>query len=430
MRVIRQAVTSLVNRIGVSRLKVSYYVGLAIFLTGLSGVIGWVGWIIISDYLAGFVLLDYVSSRNREDPSQDGPIEVILELYGFTKSEDGTDILQFDIAEIDIFPDSMVKLEHPICLERVYVDRTVEEPWWDMLREDYFGIQPTHEFEQFCSRGGGAVVPLTKDFTAVAPLREVEIIKSTSPLEISNWPYADGEHAFPFDVRYESVLIWLEVTTNGKPITVAPEIFVTGSISNWHEKISMTKRQVNVKGEMKNAMLVMIELQRPLGIQVLTFALLIPFVALIFAFVFVTQLGDALQLAVAILLGLWGVQEILTPPYIQTTTVIHLAVLLLYMLFAWAVAIRFLGKPFIQWVRKDRNMTVIEKEQDEDGGETETVKVEVLTVNPITTANSLSEDDEQESSPTNMAIVYSKIIIGLLATLAILVGALLFKREK
>lgn len=92
--------------------------------------------------------------------------------------------------------------------------------------------------------------------------------------------------------------------------------------------------------------MVYMTLQRPLAQRLLTPVLLGGILVFIFLLIFINDHGACLEVAVGILLGLWGVQNILIPSYISGPTFIEVIILTLYVLLIFAIFIRFVIKPF------------------------------------------------------------------------------------
>lgn len=96
-------------------------------------------------------------------------------------------------------------------------------------------------------------------------------------------------------------------------------------------------------------MTLQIALERPLFQRVLTVVLLASLFGFILILLFVSEISAFLEIAVGILLGLWGVQGILIPTYITGPTLIETLILTLYVLLAFVTFVRFIIIPF--WYR-------------------------------------------------------------------------------
>jgi hypothetical protein len=85
---------------------------------------------------------------------------------------------------------------------------------------------------------------------------------------------------------------------------------------------------------------VRITFQRPLGRRALTVILLGTLFVFILSLLFLEETATFLEVAVGILLGLWGVREVLLPPYVTGPTMIEPLVLMLYFALVVAVLLR------------------------------------------------------------------------------------------
>ena len=84
---------------------------------------------------------------------------------------------------------------------------------------------------------------------------------------------------------------------------------------------------------------------RPLSQRILTAVLLTSLLIFILSLLFIQETGTFLEVAVGILLGLWGVQDILIPSYITGPTLINTLILAFYVLLAFVAAINFAIRP-------------------------------------------------------------------------------------
>jgi hypothetical protein len=155
---------------------------------------------------------------------------------------------------------------------------------------------------------------------------------------------------YPFDSRHSSFYVWtIFVTPSGQRLSVAPDVQIIVDFQDWQEKVEISKTTVNTGNEIKKVTKVDFHLKRPIGLRILTIVLLTAVLASILLLIVVPETGTVLEVAIGILLGLWGIQGVLIPPDIQANTFVHFAILALYILLAWALAVRFLGRPI--WLR-------------------------------------------------------------------------------
>lgn len=160
---------------------------------------------------------------------------------------------------------------------------------------------------------------------------------------------------YPFDKQIIGVYVTLKhessrldtssILKSGDPIITididAPEWAATGNF-RVHPPINETTQIPENTVQYTYAT---IELQRPLSHQILTGILLGSIFIFIVLLIFIDELGNFLEVAVGILLGLWGIQAILVPDYISGPTIVDTLILTLYVLFAFAIFIRFIIKP-------------------------------------------------------------------------------------
>ena len=159
-----------------------------------------------------------------------------------------------------------------------------------------------------------------------------------------------------------------------------------------------------------------IELQRPLSNRILTVILLLSILTFIILSIFINELGTFLEVAVGILLGLWGIQTILVPDYITGATIIDALILTLYVLFAFAIFIRFLIKPAFQKLSTSPNQEE-EKEQEE---------VILNLPNPLPVTFS----PDTASTPANNKTVFLQLISSIFTVITAIITFLHFIRKK
>jgi len=180
-----------------------------------------------------------------------------------------------------------------------------------------------------------------------------EFIPHNSPLKF--YPEASTFY-FPFDRRITSFAISAPIRVPQTPTSTliapsVPRLFIEIDSPNW---VNQFKSSVIYLGNGQNssdslyrdsyqgpATVVSIVQQRPLSQRILTAVLLTSILIFILSLLFVKETGTFLEVAVGILLGLWGVQDILIPGYITSPTLINTLILAFYVLLAFIAAIRF-----------------------------------------------------------------------------------------
>lgn len=81
-------------------------------------------------------------------------------------------------------------------------------------------------------------------------------------------------------------------------------------------------------------------IQRPPYLKIATVVILVSLLFVIFAIPFISEIGSSVDVAVGILLGLWGVQDVLIPDYVTWTTMLEQIILFLYVLLAFSLFVR------------------------------------------------------------------------------------------
>ncbi len=69
------------------------------------------------------------------------------------------------------------------------------------------------------------------------------------------------------------------------------------------------------------------------------------------------ETGSFLEISVGILFSLWTLQQLLVPDYIVGTTIVHNSILVLYLIFSFAILIRFIVKPI--WDKTSPDKTIV-----------------------------------------------------------------------
>lgn len=196
------------------------------------------------------------------------------------------------------------------------------------------------------------------------------------------------EFFFPIDGRFFDSSIWLEAT-DGR--TFAPEIIGLVTSPNWDERITVSNAVSSDGIESDETVKEFSKFEgfyfRPLAYRILAVILLLALLTFIVVLIFVNDISSFLEVSIGILLGLWGVQAILVPSNITSPTMIEGLLLTLYVLFAFAIFIRFVVRPI--WVRLGKNSR--QKLQSEQNG---------VSAN----ANQIGEDESTESDNKQIEI--------------------------
>jgi len=157
----------------------------------------------------------------------------------------------------------------------------------------------------------------------------------------------DPSYYYPFDYRKLDVVTWVEISyedSGGKTVlmNITPKVVGYISISNWDTNVQISQESSPELGH--DFARVNVIFQRPLAYRALTVVLLLSLFIFIFLLVFVDSISSLLEVALGILLGLWGVQDILVPKDITWPTIIDPLILTLYVFLAFIVFVSVLGK--------------------------------------------------------------------------------------
>jgi len=186
----------------------------------------------------------------------------------------------------------------------------------------------------------------------------IEYVRAvTTPINVPvHIPPLNNLRKYPFDVHYASIAFWAEVVTDtGERIFVAPSINAHFPIGDWKSEVSINSLRAVCSGDcikgINKATVIDIKLRRPIGIQYLTAMILLTILGLIVSIVIIEDSSNALSVCLAIVLGLWGIQDVLIAPKIIGPTFTRSAIMLLYFLFGIAMLTRFITIPLYRKYR-------------------------------------------------------------------------------
>lgn len=209
--------------------------------------------------------------------------------------------------------------------------------------------EPDFQVDRLCNDGPPGL--MVKAVTPVAPTEPSRFIFESK----RNTP-----RMFPFD-RWTSqpVLIYPLVELSDGTMTndIPLVIHITSALPNWEESIEVTTGPTRIPfgSAQWAATRLDLSLVRPATQKVLTVTLLLFLTGFIVGIALISDTGSVLEVSVGILLGLWGVREVLIPSYINGTTLVHVLISLLYLLLGIAAYLRFVGRPlFLQLEQNDR----------------------------------------------------------------------------
>lgn len=176
-------------------------------------------------------------------------------------------------------------------------------------------------------------------------------LKQETLLNISD---SGDERFFPFDKKSaSSIFIWVDTKNSvDETFNVETKILLNFISSDWNEKIEVTPIPITVNEQSIQAYQVDLTLYRLVSTRFFTILLISMLLIVITFILFVKETITAVELSLAILLGLWGIQGVLIPIDIQTSTLIHLLIILLYTYLVAIISIRFLFMPILLKLRK------------------------------------------------------------------------------
>lgn len=241
-----------------------------------------------------------------------------------------------------------------------------------------------------------------------------------------------NRYYFPFDRRSIDMAIWLDASMEGEngestDVSIAPDITGWVDAPDWDESVSIDKIYSEELGHEVTRL--HIDFHRPLAYRALTIILLGTLFAFIVALVFVKDTGSFLEVAVGVLLGLWGIQDILIPAGVTWPTIIDPLILTLYVSFAFVTLVRFGVRPVWHWL-SDR----LEPEAPQKVSERPPVRISRDVPAEKAPNTSPSEPQIPSKQPLSDARestdLHQIISLMLLGTLTLIAGLLFFRQRK
>lgn len=269
----------------------------------------------------------------------DKPITLFLDLQS---GEEARPSLVYRVGNAVIIPKN---LSSETCIYGVFV-RTIRT----CSSEDgcFFEVdEPDYSFDNVC---------VTPDANSTANSTRMHLAypQERGPATFQIFDTVN-ERFFPFDEwSTPSAFLWLDIRDNtGQPLDVETDIVAGTALPDWEGTPSLKPVQITVNGQKTNAYQVDVALHRLISIRFLTILLIFLSAFAIACIPFIKDQGTTIEVMVAILLGLWGIQGVLVPSHIQVTTVTHLLVTLLYVFLVVMACLRLILIPSIRKLKGD-----------------------------------------------------------------------------
>ena len=263
---------------------------------------------------------------------------------------DSNNILELNLKNLSVkFSESQ-----DMCLESIFI--FVDSPLYlvpdDKLRVGISGFDHAHyfggpfdstfeevQFQELCDHKNVAHEVYFRETKYIeSPVDAISIHKYNDPI--------NNLRKYPYDIYFASVAVVIKaVSSEGDEVWIAPNIildFPLGVLKSTVSINDMASPQVYNIPDIPIATVIDIELTRSVGIKYLTLIILLTLFGLIISIVLVQSIDNALQIAMVIILGLWGVQDILVPQTITEPTFTRPAIIFLYFLFGIAMLTRFI----------------------------------------------------------------------------------------
>jgi len=257
--------------------------------------------------------IDYLEFQNVFESKN--PVFLVLNVENVR--DKNQDYLQIDVGNVFIIEKN---LEENICVTGIYI----RYPQTISSSKPYYSFK-VQEPDFFLPDLCGKAQSNSQTVQAGIPLIQNQFLT----FDISN---RKSEHFYPFDERNTGTLfLWLEVQNeSGERVNIKPDILVNTTMPNWDSDVKLNPVKVDVNSLGIDAYKVDITLNRLKSIRFFVVLLLAVSFFIITAILFVKSTSTAIELLLAILLGLWGMTDILIPDSIQTTTLPHLLIISLY----------------------------------------------------------------------------------------------------
>lgn len=323
-------------------------------------------------------------------------VQVDVNLLGFARANNTEETFYFAVGKISLLPSAVVN-EPLYCLKRMHILSSVGDVIY-VLNNGESSPRTTIDLSHTCLNEKPQVIPINKK------------------ISISNSFYTMfGDQLFPFDSRFQKISIYFDAESpDGHILTIIPTVIVNSSISDWRYSTYFDPATVSFENIERHGVQIAVILKRPISIILLTVIIFFTLIVFIFGLLKMRDSGSAIQIAVGIFLGLWGVQAILIPPTITTQSLVNIWVVSLYFLLAWAIVTRFIWYPFYVQENKAKTQPItIEKDQIVENLENDNAQL-------------LSSANHKHNTNPGSANQASDFFVGLVSLSAIVVSILFF----
>lgn len=274
--------------------------------------------------------------------------------------------------------------DEPLCLHGIYVTPAREDgsflfppdrPYDGAYGEDEL---PAYRLDPpLCN----FITDESGDVVATQRINADAIVGPDEPLELFLHQGERSVMFYPFDrVQGSWNLYALVLSPDGTLRPGIPtQVHVTSQLDEWEEDLTVSAERLRFEtgpdttAEWPAARLD-VALSRTWTQRLLTLMLLVFLTVLIAGLLLVKDKQSLLELMTGILLGLWGIPAVLIPNYIQSSTLVHYWIILLYILLGLVTYVRFVGMPLVRGVDAGDVLDSLDDEleplpEDEEAGE-------------------------------------------------------------
>jgi hypothetical protein len=284
--------------------------------------------------------LSFLASLNVET------VSINVNFNDLLTGANGKEVQSFDVTKIAFTAKGIDQAAGAFCVTGIYV---MPSPQY-IASEEGSAVEifdpptpnPIYAFEDFCSNGLVKSLAINNILNKRA---QEKITSVQSPVWINYEIPTGSKRFYPFDHLNLSYIFWVEaVDENGDYFIIAPQVTVEFPHDGW------------IRSSQGNFLLIdqqfittlLIDHDRNISTRLSTVVLMFTILSFIIGLIFVPNISSTLEVSIGILLGLWGLREVLIPPEIQGARLLSYFFLFAYYLFAIAAFIRFVTIPIYQ----------------------------------------------------------------------------------